>query len=89
MTIDEIHQQVVGLEQEILELPPASPELGAVVARIRGLEGELERARGFLGPLVPDAESPRSPEEESADALADALRDLTRAATAKQQAAAP
>jgi hypothetical protein len=85
MTVDEIHGEVVRLEGEIEALRPGDPELAAVVARIRELEGELERARGALGPLVPDAASPKSPEEISADELGEALGDLMRAATAKQE----
>jgi hypothetical protein len=85
MTVDEIHDQVVRLEGEIEMLPPGAPELAAVVARIRELEGELERAQGALGPLVPDAASPKSPEETSAAELGEALRDLMRAATARQE----
>jgi hypothetical protein len=85
MNVDQIHDQVVELEREIMELPPAAPELAAIVARIRELEGELERARGALGPLVPDASSPKSPEEQSADDLARALGSLMRAAAARQE----
>ena len=55
MTVDEIHGEVVRLEGEIEALRPGDPELAAVVARIRELEGDLERTRGALGPLVPDA----------------------------------
>jgi hypothetical protein len=87
MTVDQIHEEVVKIEGEIEELAPGSPELAAVVARIRDLGGELERARGVLGPLVPDAASPKSAEEVSADALDGALANLMRAATAKQEPA--
>jgi hypothetical protein len=89
VTIDEIHDRVVELEQTIMEVGPGSPELAAVVAHIRELQGELERARGALGPLVPDASSPKSPAEQSADELGSALTNLLRAATAKQQPAEP
>jgi hypothetical protein len=85
MTVDEIHDQVVAIEREITELPPGAPELAAVVARIRGLADDLERTRSALGPLIPDAASPKSPEETSADELAAALVSLRRAAEAKQQ----
>jgi hypothetical protein len=64
-------------------------ELGDVVARIRELQDELERARSVLGPLIPDASSPKSPEEKSADDLATILANLMSAATAKQVEASP
>jgi hypothetical protein len=89
MTVDEIHEQVVELEREITDLPPGAPELAAVIARLNELGGELERARSVLGPLVPDASSPRSLAEKTGDALASALDSLMRAATAKQVPAAP
>ncbi|HVU50834.1 MAG TPA: hypothetical protein VHL80_09115 [Polyangia bacterium] len=89
MTVDEIHDQVVALEGEIAALEPGAPELAAVVARIRELEGDLERARGALGPLIPDASSPKSPAETSADDLAGALANLKRAAEAKRETASP
>lgn len=86
MTVDEIHRASVELEREIIELAPASPELAAVVTRIRELQDELERARSTLGPLVPDAASPPSAEESRARALGGGLADLLRAATSKQDA---
>jgi hypothetical protein len=86
MTIDQIHSEVVGLEREITEVAPGSAELGAVTARIRELQDELERARSVLGPLVPDASSPPSLAERTADDLGAALGNLLRAATAKQDA---
>jgi hypothetical protein len=89
VTLDEIHDQVVALEREIVDVEPASPELSAVIARLRELQGELERTRSVLGPLVPDAASPKSPVERSADDLDAALTSLMRAATAKQQSGAP
>ena len=85
MTVDQIHGEVVRIEGEIAGLAPGSPELAAVVARIRELALELERTRGLLGPLVPDAASPKSPEEISADELGGALANLMRAATAKEE----
>ena len=88
MTIDEIHDEVVALEREIRDVAPASPELSAVIARIRELRGELERARSVLGPLIPDAASPKSPVERSADDLDAALTSLMRAATAKRESGA-
>jgi hypothetical protein len=69
MTIDDIHAASVEIEREIIDLAPAAPELSAVIARIRGLQDELERARAVLGPLIPDASSPKSPAEQSADDL--------------------
>jgi hypothetical protein len=87
VTIDEIHNQTVELGRTIMDVAPGSVELGDVVARIRELQDELERARGALGPLVPDAASPKSPEETSADDLAVTLANLMTAAAAKQSAA--
>jgi hypothetical protein len=89
MTIDEIHNQTVELERRIMDVTPGSVELGDVVARIRELQDELERTRGTLGPLIPDAASPKSPEEISAEDLAATLANLMTAATAKQVEASP
>jgi hypothetical protein len=89
VTVDEIHEEVVRIEREITDLEPGSPELAAVVARIRELSDDLERTRGALGPLIPDAASPKSPAETSADELAGALIDLERAAEAKRETASP
>jgi hypothetical protein len=89
VTIDDIHDEIVELQREIVGVAPAAPELSAIVARIRELQGELERARSVLGPLVPDAARPKSPVERSADDLAAALVSLMRAATAKQEYGAP
>jgi hypothetical protein len=89
MTIDDIHAAAVEIEREILDLAPAAPELAAVIARIRDLQGELERARATLGPLIPDAASPKSPAEQSADDLTKTLVDLLRAARAKQEEPTP
>jgi hypothetical protein len=89
MTIDDIHNQTVELERRIMDVVPGSVELGDVVARIRELQDELERTRGTLGPLIPDASSPKSPEEKSADDLAVILANLMSAATAKQTEASP
>jgi len=83
MTINEIYEQTIGIQHEITDLAPGSPELSAVIARIRELQGELERARSVLGPLVPDAKSPRGVVERTGDELADVLASLMRAATAK------
>ena len=84
MTIDELHDATVAVEREIEDAPPGAPELAAAVARITELQKELERTRGALGPLVPDASSPKSGEEESAVYLERTLRSLMEAATSKR-----
>jgi hypothetical protein len=84
MGLDEIHNETIEIEREIVDLEPGSPELAAIVARLRRLQGDLERTRGAMGPLVPDASSPKSLEERTADDLASTLANLLRAAAAKQ-----
>lgn len=84
MTILELLVAVAALEDEITALPPGAPELAAVIARIGELRGELERTRGGLGPLVPDASSPPSADEQSADQLERSLRSLLSAARSKR-----
>lgn len=84
MTIDQIHDAAVNLEKEIEDTPPGAPELAAIVARIGELQGELERARSVLGPLVPDSSSPSSPEKVSGGYLVDMLRNLLEAASLKR-----
>jgi hypothetical protein len=88
MTLDEIHAAVVEVEREIPALAPAAPGVSDVMGRIRMLQGELERTRGVLGPLVPDAASPKSPDEQRADDLAAALGSLLQAADAKREPSA-
>jgi hypothetical protein len=85
VTILEILGAATEIEREITELPDADPELDGVVARIRSLQRELEILRGTLGALVPDAASPPSPDEVSAERLDEMLRDLLSAARSKTQ----
>jgi hypothetical protein len=85
VTILEILSAATEIEREITELPDGAPELDGVVARIRSLQRELEILRGTLGALVPDAASPPSPDEVSAERLDEMLRDLLSAARSKGQ----
>ena len=84
MTIKEILDAVVAVEAEIINTPPGAPELAATVARIVDLQGELERTRSALGPLVPDASSPPTADEQSAADLERALGSLLSAANSKR-----
>jgi hypothetical protein len=84
MTIQELLEAVMKLEDEIEQASPGSPELAAAMERIRELESEIDRLRAVQGPLVPDAESPPSPDERSAVQLDHALHDLMSAARSKQ-----
>jgi hypothetical protein len=84
MTIQQIIDAVADLQRGITDLPPGAPELREDLARISDLEAEVEKLRSVQGPLVPDADSPPSLAEKSTAELADALRDLRRAATLKQ-----
>ena len=72
-----------------MDLAPGSPRPGAIAARIRKLQGELAQARSVLGPLIPDANSPRSLMEQRGDRLADALASLMQATEAKQESPLP
>ena len=84
MTIQELLEAAVKLEQEIEATPVGAPELAAIVARISELQGELERTRSVQGPLVPDSSSPPSPDEVSGARLEDMLRSLLEAASSKR-----
>jgi len=77
---------VAAIETEITETPVGAPELAGTVARIAVLEGELEGIRAALGPLVPDAASPPSEEEQTVRELERALRNLKTAAEARRDA---
>ena len=84
MTINEIHEAAVRLEKEIEDTPPGAPELAAIVERLGELQGELDRARSVLGPLVPDSSSPPSAAEVSGGYLESTLRNLLEAASSKR-----
>jgi hypothetical protein len=84
VTLKEILDAVVAVEAEIKTAAPGSPELAAVTTRIADLQGELERTRSTMGPLVPDASTPSNADEKSAINLEHALRSLMTAANAKQ-----
>jgi hypothetical protein len=84
MTIQEILDAVAEQERQITDLRPGAPELQDVLSRISGLEAEVEQMRSVQGPLVPDASSPPTLTEKSLDELAEALRNLRRAAHSKQ-----
>jgi hypothetical protein len=83
VTILEILSAATELQREITELPDGAPELDGVIDRIRSLQRELEILRGSLGALVPDAASPPSPDEVSAEKLDDMLGALMSAARSK------
>jgi hypothetical protein len=84
MTTQELLGAVMNLEREIESTPRGAPELAAVIARIRELQAEVGRQREVQGPLVPDAASPKSPEERTTDELGNALDSLMSAAQSKQ-----
>jgi hypothetical protein len=84
VTIKDLLDAVAAVEDEIIKTPPGAPELASIVARIVELQGELERTRSVLGPVIPDASSPPSADEKSADDLERALRSLLSAASSKR-----
>jgi hypothetical protein len=84
MTIQEVLDAVMALEEDIEKAAPGDPELAADIARIQELEAEVRRIRSVQGPLVPDAASPPSYDERSAKQLDQALHDLMSAARSKQ-----
>jgi len=84
MTIQELLEAVMTLSREIEATPSGAPELAASIARIRELEAEVARVRELQGHLVPDASSPKSPNERAAIELEEALGNLMRVARAKQ-----
>jgi hypothetical protein len=85
VTIPELFAAVVDVQRAIEETPPGAPELAATVARIAELRGELERTRSALGPLIPDATGPQTPDETSAADLERSLESLMKAARSKQE----
>jgi hypothetical protein len=84
VTIKELLDAVAAVEDEIIKTPPGAPEFASIVARIVELQGELERTRSVLGPVIPDASSPPTSDEKSADDLERALNSLLSAASSKR-----
>jgi hypothetical protein len=79
-----ILDSVARLGTEVEQAQPGDPELAAVVASVNDLEGRLERVRGVLAPLIPDANREPSADEKTAASLARALASLRQAAYARQ-----
>jgi hypothetical protein len=84
MTIQELLDAVMAVEREIEKAPRGGPELEGIIGRIRELQAEVDRVGGLQGPLVPDAASPKSPEERTTVELGQALDSLMSAAHSKQ-----
>ena len=82
--IQQIVDAVRAIEAEIERTPAGAPEYAAIVARIAELERELKRAGAVLGPLIPNASSPKSADEESVVYLGRALQSLMKASEAKR-----
>ena len=85
MTIQEIYEAVVNVETEITQREPGDPDLSLTISRIRELKSELDRMRGGMGPLIPDAASPPSADEVTAARLDNTLRNLLSAAQSKAE----
>jgi hypothetical protein len=79
-----ILDSVERLGTEVEEAQPGDPELAAVIASVNDLQGRLERVRGVLAPLIPDANREPSPDEKTAASLERALASLRQAAEARQ-----
>ena len=75
---------VARLGTEVEQAQPGDPELAAVVASVSDLQGRLERVRGVLAPLIPDANREPSADEKTAASLERALASLRQAAQARQ-----
>ena len=84
-----IHESVVRLGMEVEEAEPGAPELAAIVATVIALQGQLERVRSVMGPLVLNANRQPDPDEETADNLERALNSLRRAAEERQSVGVP
>jgi hypothetical protein len=84
VTIADILASVMALEKEISDTPVGAPEFAAIVTQIADIQRELERTRSVQGPLIPDASSPKTADEESAIYLERSLRSLMKAAEAKR-----
>lgn len=84
MTLDEILKSTMSLEEQIERVPPGSPQLADVVARLGELRGELERTRGLQGALIPDAKRPLTDDQKSGEGLDRTITSLMAAARAKQ-----
>ena len=82
--LQSILDAVERLATEVEEAQPGDPELAAVVASVVDLQGRLERVRGVMGPLIPDANREPSLDEETAVSLERALTSLLSAAEAKR-----
>jgi hypothetical protein len=85
MTIQEIFEAVVNVETEITQREPGDPDLSLTISRIGELQRELERVRGGMGPLIPDAASPPSTDEVTAARLDKTLSNLMSAAQSKAE----
>jgi hypothetical protein len=85
MTIQEIFEAVVNVETEITQREPGDPQLSQTIARVGELQRELDRVRGGMGPLIPDASSPPSAEEKTAAELDKTLCNLMSAAQSKAE----
>ena len=79
-----IFDSVARMGTEVEEAEPGAPELAAVVATVKDLQGRLRRVRSVMVPLVPDANRQPDPDEETAANLERALDSLLRAAEQRQ-----
>jgi len=84
MTLDEILRSTMSFEEQIERARTGSPELADVLAGLRALHGELERARGLQGALIPDARRPLTDDQKSGEGLERTITSLMAAARAKQ-----
>ena len=81
---EEFLDEVMRLEREITDLPPADPKLAAARARVDELEREVHAARAAASPLVPESEDASSSKEAALGNLERALRSLRGAIAAKK-----
>lgn len=75
---------VFDLERQVTSLPPGDPRLAEIGARIDAVEDQVQRQLGMGQPLVPDASSPPSRRDVTAESLDRALKSLRSAVASKR-----
>lgn len=82
--LQSILDSVTRLGAEVEQAEPGAPELAAVLAQVKELQGRLERVRGGFGTLIPAADGQLELEEKTALHVERALDGLRRATEARQ-----
>ena len=84
MDLSALLDAVLELEREVTDLPAGDPRLADVRTRIDDVDRQVKEQLGMGKPLVPDASSPPSRKDATAESLDQALQSLRSAVASKR-----